>query len=104
MLDLLFLKGDYILKQYKLVPILLVLFLIFLQYRLWFDADGIIDMLHIKKQLEYQLHENAELKKRNDDLLTQVRSLQTSNDAIEGRARQELGMIKKGETFYQVVN
>ncbi len=89
-------------KSYLLLPLILVTILLFLQYRLWFDRGGMIDMMHLKKQLAQQNEENAKLKQRNDDLLRQIRSLQSNNDAVESRARQELGMIKKGETFYQI--
>lgn len=77
--------------------------LIFLQYRLWFESDGIIDMLRLKKSLAAQTRENERLKKMNEDLMFQVQSLQNGKDASESRARNELGMIKKDETFYQIV-
>jgi cell division protein FtsB len=87
----------------KLLPMILLLLLIFLQYRLWFETGGIIDMLRVKKQLALQLKMNDKLKLRNDKLSRQVQYLQASNDAVESRARNELGMIKKDETYYQVV-
>lgn len=89
-------------KSYLLLPLILVTILLFLQYRLWFDTGGMMDMMHLKKQLAQQNEENAKLKQRNDDLLRQIRSLQSNDAAVESRARQELGMIKKGETFYQI--
>lgn len=87
----------------NLLPILLLGILIFLQYRLWFDSGGIMSMLQLKKQLAKEQLENEKLKKRNQQVLLQVQRLQKNQDAIESRARQELGMIKKGEIFYQVV-
>ena len=87
----------------KFVPMLLLILLIFLQYRLWFETGGIIDMLRVKKQLAQQVSMNDKLKKRNEKLSRQVQYLQASNDAVESRARNELGMIKKDETYYQVV-
>ena len=91
------------LPRIKWLPIVLVLLLVFLQYRLWFEPGGFIDMMHLKKQLALETQQNDQLKKRNQALLQQVQHLQNNNDAIESRARHELGMIKKGETFYQVV-
>ena len=76
-----------------------ILLLVFLQYRLWFEPGGIIDMMRIKSQLASQTSQNAKLKKRNELLMNQVQGLQKNQDAVEARARQELGMIKKGETF-----
>lgn len=91
------------LSQFKVLPILLILLLLFLQYRLWFDSGGVMDMLHLKKKFLSQTEKNNQLKARNEDLLDQIRSLQENTDAIESRARHDLGMIKKDETFYQVV-
>jgi cell division protein FtsB len=90
--------------QLKLLPIFLVLLLIFLQYRLWFDAGGIIDILRLKKQSAQQTQKNAILKKHNQALRNQVQYMQANQDAVESHARQELGMIRKGEIFYQVIN
>jgi cell division protein FtsB len=87
----------------KLLPLFIMFLLLILQYRLWFDDGGIMDMLAYKKKLAAQTAINTELAMRNADLLKQVQALQTNSDAIESRARHELGMIKKGETFYQVV-
>jgi len=81
----------------------LVGLLLFLQYRLWFESGGIVDMMRLKKQLAVQTQENNKLKKRNDMLAQQVERLQNSQDTVEARARSELGMVKKGEKFYQVV-
>lgn len=85
-----------------LIMILLSLFL-FLQYHLWFDGGGIKNLFKQKKLLAEQNKVIDELKKRNEELLFQIQRLQHSKDAAESRARNELGMIKKGEKFYQFV-
>ena len=82
---------------------ILVFALVFLQYRLWLQPGGLRDMWRLKKQLAQQALENDKMKKMNDQLMQQIRHSQKSNEAAELRARNELGMIKKGETFYQVV-
>jgi len=89
--------------QFKLLPIILVLLLVFLQYRLWYGNGGIKDVVTLKKQLANQTQINNDLRKHNEALLHQVHYLQANQDAVESRARQELGMIKKDETFYQVM-
>ena len=89
-------------RRYMLMGILLVLF-VFLQYRLWFQSGGIFDMFRLRKQLALEQLQNDQLKKRNQMLLLQIQSLQKNQDATESRARQDLGMIKKDETFYQVI-
>ena len=90
-------------RQIRLIPILLIVLLVFLQYRLWFDSSGIMAMVRLKKEVALQNDSNVRLKQLNDDLIKQVHHLHTDQDAIESRAREELGMIKKDETFYQVV-
>lgn len=85
------------------VAAILVVALIFLQYRLWFQSGGIRDWVLLKKELSVQVAQNEKLKKRNEELLFQVQRLQNGNEAAESRARSELGMVKKGETFYQIL-
>jgi cell division protein FtsB len=87
----------------NLVIIVLVAVFLFLQFRLWFAMDGIRDMVNLKQLLIVQAIENEKLKKNNEALLFQIQRLQNSQDAVESRARNELGMLKKGETFYQIV-
>ena len=91
-------------RHIKILPILFIALIIFIQYKLWFDASGILAMQQLKKQLASRSAENDQLKLRNDQLVQQIQHLQSNQDAIESRARQELGMIKKGETFYQIVD
>jgi cell division protein FtsB len=74
-----------------------------LQYQLWFKPGGIHDMMRMRASLEKQEEANQILKRHNQAILQQVQRLQKSDDAVESRARNELGMVKKGETFYQVV-
>lgn len=90
-------------RRFPILPLFLLVLLVFLQYRLWLEPGGILDMVHLKKQLVVEQTRNDKLKKRNQVLMLQVENLQKNQDAVELRARQELGMIKKGETFYQVV-
>ena len=83
--------------------LLLILLLIFFQYHLWFESGGMRDLLYTKKKLTQQLAINDQLKLHNEKLLLQIKLMQNSQDAAESRARNELGMIKKDEIFYQVV-
>lgn len=91
------------LQRTRVLQIILILVLFFIQYHLWFESSGIIDMLRAKKQLALQLQLNDRLKQRNAKLIGQVQYLQTHNEAVESRARGELGMIKKDETYYQIL-
>jgi len=92
------------LANIKFIPIILSVFFLFLQYQLWFEAGGVIDLFRLKKQVTSQTNQNILFKKENDQLLVQIEHLKTNSDAVESRARQELGMIKKDETFYQVID
>lgn len=87
----------------NIIIIFLLVILIFFQYRLWWQADGVKDLLSLKKALAQQQQENERLKLNNENLTFQIKRLQDSKDATEYRARNELGMIKKNEMFYQVV-
>ncbi len=90
-------------RRLNVLPVILILLLIFLQYRLWFQSGGFFDVMHLKNQLTHEQLMNEQLKQRNQTLRLQIESLQKNQDAMESQARQELGMIKKGETYYQVV-
>lgn len=90
-------------KSWLFLFFVLIGLLIFFQYCLWFNPGGIQDWRRIKRQLTFQIEENQALKKRNSQLLFQVERLNASHEAVESRARSELGMVKKGETFYQII-
>ncbi len=87
----------------NIIMVVLITAFLFLQFRLWFETDGIRDMWHLKRLLAAQTIENEKLKKHNEALLFQIQRLRNSQDAVESRARNELGMLKEGETFYQIV-
>lgn len=87
----------------KLLVALLLVLLVLLQYRLWFGKASIPKVALLKQQLHRQLQHNKKLQQRNQTLIAEVQDLKSGHQAIEERARRELGMIKKGETFYQVV-
>ena len=74
-----------------------------LQYKLWFVEGSLQDVRDLHQAVEQQREENLQLRERNDALDAEVRDLQQGLDAIEEHAREDLGMVKEGETFYQVV-
>ena len=74
-----------------------------LQYPLWFGKGGWTRVRELERTLAMQQESNARLKARNDAMDAEVRDLKEGNEAIEERARLELGMVKRDETFYQVV-
>jgi|ERR1700722_18357392 cell division protein FtsB len=76
---------------------------ILLQYRVWFSEDGVREVTRLKSAVTAQSTENEQLAERNKQLAAEVRDLKTGMDALEERARSDLGMIARNETFYQVV-
>ena len=76
---------------------------ILLQYRVWFSEDGVRDVTRLRRAVAAQGAENEQLAERNQQLAAEVRDLKTGMDALEERARSDLGMISRNETFYQVV-
>jgi len=86
-----------------LIAGLLALFIV-LQLILWFGEGSFAEVWQLRKQLEAQQAENDHLRERNATLEAEVRDFKQGLDAIEERARNELGMIKKDETFFQIVD
>ena len=80
------------------------LLIILIQYPLWFADGGFKTVIKKNSQIKIQRNINANLKKENDALLAEVNDLKRGTKAIEERARDELGMIKKGEVFFQIIN
>jgi cell division protein FtsB len=81
----------------------LVILLVYLQYRLWLGDGGLLELWNVHQEVEAQREENARLRERNEALNAQVLDLKQGLDAIEERAREDMGMVKQGETFYQIV-
>lgn len=86
-----------------LVAILLLLFVV-LQYDLWVGDGSLATVWHLNQEVDKQKQKNQELDARNKALEAEVQDLKQGMDAVEERARNELGMIKKDETFIQVVD
>jgi cell division protein FtsB len=76
---------------------------IVLQYRVWLSGDGVREVARLRQAVAAQRAENEQLGDRNRQLAAEVRDLKTGMDALEERARSDLGMIARDETFYQVV-
>lgn len=85
-----------------LLAVLLVL-LTGLQYRLWVAEGSWADVTRLEREIEKQASENERLQERNRRLSIEVQALKNGLDSVEERARQDLGMIREGETFYMMV-
>jgi len=82
---------------------LLVTILLVLQYRLWVGEGSLAEVWRLRHQVEAQKKENERLVERNQALEAEVKDLKQGMDAVEERARNDLGMIKEDEVFYQVI-
>jgi len=87
----------------RYLAILLVVLFVVLQYDLWIGEGSLTAAWKLDSEIELQQRQNARLKDRNDALDAEVRDLKSGLQAIEERARSELGMIKEDETFFQVI-
>jgi len=81
----------------------LVVILVVLQYRLWIAEGSMAEKRRLDQQVVQQTEVNRKLSQRNAVLEREVLELQTGNEAVEERAREQLGLIREGEVFYQVV-
>jgi cell division protein FtsB len=84
------------------IGLLLALFLA-LQYRLWFAEGNLIEVYRLERDVSAEERRIDELEERNRALEAEVEDLKQGLDAIEARARSELGMIREDETFFQLV-
>ena len=82
-----------------LTAILLVL-LLWLQYRCWIGPGSYANVSALQRQINEQQRVNLQLKQDNDQLAREVAALKSDLEAVEERARRQLGMIKKGEKLY----
>ncbi len=73
-------------------------------YRLWLSNDGLREVWRLGAAMESQTEQNETLRVRNAALEAEVVDLRDGFDAVEERARQDLGMTRSGETFFQVVD
>ena len=85
-----------------LTPVLIAL-LALVQFRLWVGDESLAEVWRLRQAIVSQTSENALLASRNQRLEADVRDLKNGLEAVEERARLELGMIRKGEIYFQIV-
>ena len=83
--------------------IILIIVLGLLQYRLWFGKNSVSDYLMLQQDVSQQQLANEKLRQRNKLLYADTDDLKIGTEALEERARNELGMIKENETFFRVI-
>lgn len=88
----------------RFINYILLIFLALLQARLWNGNGSVPDVWKLEEIKASQLEENRKLTERNESLAAEVRDLKEGMEAIEERARSEMGMIRSGETFFLIVD
>jgi cell division protein FtsB len=87
----------------KIIAFVLLTLVFWLQYKIWLEDGGIPEILQLEQEIEEFQSEVESLKERNASLDAEVKDLKKGFDAIEERARSEMGMLKEGEVYYQVI-
>ena len=87
----------------KIIAFVLLFLLIWLQYKIWLQDGGVPEVVQLQQEVEEVKTEVQQLQERNSSLDAEVKDLKKGLDAIEERARSEMGMIKEGEIYYQVI-
>lgn len=83
----------------------LALFMVlgWLQFEFWLGKNGWLDFQAVSAETQTQHQVNQNLQARNNEMFAEIDDLRQGLDAIEERARHELGLIKEGETFYRII-
>ena len=87
----------------RAVTLILAALLPLFQYPLWLGKGSWLKVWGLNRQVEAQKQENLKTQARNETLDAEVRDLKQGTEAVEERARSEMGMIKRDEVFYQFV-
>lgn len=87
----------------RVVILIMFVLLVLLQFKLWLGEGGFTEVARLEARVEDQRRTNDDLLQRNAELQAEVEDLRERLDAVEERARSELGLIKPAEQFYQVV-
>ena len=88
----------------RLVFIILIIILVFLQHKLWLGDGNLIQWVSLQKKLVEHEQENNKLIARNKALEADIKELKSGEQALEEKARQELGMVKENEVYYKFVD
>ena len=87
----------------RVISLILFVLLVLLQFKLWIGEGGFREVARLETRVEGQRQRNEDLLQRNAELHAEVEDLRERLDAVEERARSELGLVKPAEQFYQVV-
>lgn len=88
----------------RLLIIGLILLFVLLQYEFWVAPGGVMSAWKLEGHIAAEQQLDNQLKQRNDAIQADIVDLKSGDSAIEERARMDLGMVKKGESFYQIID
>jgi cell division protein FtsB len=84
-----------------LIPALVILFVV-LQYKLWVGEGSLAEVATLERDIEAQQQAIEEMKRRNMAMQAEIDSFKNDQEAVEARARSDLGMIREGEVYFQI--
>ena len=91
------------LRKHKLL-LGLIIVCVFLQYKLWFARGGLLEAHRLKEKVSKEQAIVEQKQKRNQELMNQVNAIKTNKSVVEAHARSDLGMVKPGEEYLQVID
>lgn len=89
---------------YSLSLLLSILLLLVVQYRIWFDDSGVLASRELQLKIEQLQQDNDVQKDHNDALIAEVKDLKQGSALLEEKAREDLGLVREGETFILFVD
>jgi len=90
--------------KWKLAAVIFAAAATYLQWTLWFGDKSLVTLSQTRAALTVEQSENERRKTQNDDLAAEINDLKFGEEAMEERARMELGLVKEGETFYKIID
>lgn len=87
----------------RLFTLLVIGLVLILQYRIWFGDDGLREYRQLQQQIDRQMETNDALVQRNQLMFADIEDLRGAKEAVEERARNELGMVLPEETFFRMI-
>ena len=89
--------------EMKILGVVFVGLILVLQYRIWWGEASVDQINLLRQEIAEQKHQNSLLKQQNELLRDEIQALRNNPETLEERAREQLGLIKPGETFYRVI-
>ena len=87
----------------RIVILILILMFLSLQYRLWDGEGSYAEVKHLQSEITQQKRDIKRMQQENLELRAEIEDVKNGLDAVEERARTELGMIRQGEVYFQIV-